>query len=308
MLGSVGAAVLALALGAGPELRVDWVRTSSLARARCPSADRIEADVRRRLSPEAEGGRIEGWISGSPGDWVAELAIVRADGTRAERRLEDDEATCSRIGAAASLAAALLLDPLAEIGRLVVAPEPEPPPEPEPAPPMGQLDFEAGAVGQAGTLPSISLGARVEGRWRLPSGWSLDALLEVHPEVRTETFGFTLAAGGLGLGYADRVGWLDWGVGLRALVGRLTAVVYPSDVVRASAPGSYLWAGASLELRAAVPIGGPASLVGFGGPVLALTRQRFDVLNQAEPAFQEAPLGARFGLGLVLRFEDSAPR
>lgn len=300
--------------------RLDWVRTGT-STAGCPAGAEMEREVRRRLSAPESADPVEAIVSRTAEGFAVRAVAISPLGERRERRLETEEDDCGRLARAAAVAIALLVDPWADAsepargarGEAEATP-PDDPAEaiataaaPAPARPIvtpGGIDLLAGVLGQAGTLPAASGGVRLEGRWRLAGPFAIGLGLEALPEVRTEAFGFSVVAGSIGASAMGRAGPFSFGGGLDLLGGVMSAVVYPSEEFSPSDPGSHPWAALSADGRVGLTLVDRFGLELRAGPVVSITRQRFDVRGAEDPAFREEPVAFRGFLAGVLRFDE----
>ena len=129
------------------------------------------------------------------------------------------------------------------------------------------MTLSVGALAHSGTLPAAGVGPRFEARWRFYSPLSLDMGVDLLPQVTDRPFAFSLVSGFVGLGVEVDALRMRWAASLRGHVGALSAFVLPSDEFAASEPGTYAWAGLSLDARLGVPLPGGWSVEGFVGPI-----------------------------------------
>lgn len=294
--------------------RLDWVRTGTAAAA-CPRGGEIEREVRRRLTAPEDADPVEAVVASDPPGFMVRAVATDAAGRARVRELRSDAEDCDEVARASVIAIALLLDPWANVAPVVepppsesvpaeavVASEPATPPAP--AGPSGGLDLLAGGLAQAGTLPEVSAGLRLEGRWRFRPPFGVSLGLEALPEVRTDAFGFSLVAASVGVAVQTRLGRWSVGGGVDVHGGLMSAVVYPSDEVVPTGPGSYGWAAVSADGRVGVQVIDRLGLEARVGPLVSLTRQPFEVAGASDPAFREEIVAFRGLLAVVVRFDE----
>lgn len=271
------------------------------------SAQVVNRKVNARVDIERVG-RDE--ASGVPGKYRGTLRIA-ADGGAHPRQLEADD--CVAVTSAAALILALAVE-----GML---PAPSPPIEPRadlaPATPWrSQLVLSAAALLDTASLPSVALGPEVGAGWGGEHG-ALRLGLGLRGAFFPSLFGGvadpTAAAGeggrfGLTEGAARGCAAYAWralevgpcvGVGVDHMLasGRGSQVTLSGSGTWASGQGAAV---AALSLTRALAVSGSAGLV------VPFARPTF-VVDSASPtaefpAHRPAPVSARLGLGLELRF------
>lgn len=332
-----GASLLVALLVVSPQtsqasepVRLRWSRGQGAES--CPDQDELARRVTSRLGFDpftaAASRSIEGYVEVQGRAWVAHLALRDPSGRwSAERTVPAEADDCVALADAVTLVIALSIDPDAALRPVpsasssppLAAPAPPvvsstppvvssaPPvvsaPSASSAPPSGAVPVTMAlrAVAQTGLVPA-GPGASVRGTIDLGErlGASVGALWLSEQRNDQGEAGFGLTALTLGLcGRAgERASWQIRGCG-GWMGGAVHAVVYQKIPTH---PGERWWtagwAGVALERRVVGPL-----VVEVGGElVVPLTRYRFVVSGQPEPAFQQASLGGMLFLGVGLSF------
>jgi hypothetical protein len=299
--------------------------------AECPARAAVLAEVTRTLGSAqvvnrrvnvrvdiARVGRDE--ANGVPGKYRGTVRIG-ADGGAHPRQLEADE--CVAVTSAAALILALavegMLPPPAPPTPATEAPPP-PPPAPRaelaPGPPWrSRLVVSAAALVDTATLPSVAVGPEVGAGWRGEHG-ALRLGLGLRGAFFPSLFGgvadpTTAGEGGrFGLlegaargcaAYAWRA--LEVGPCVGVGVDHMSASGRGSQVTLS---GSGTWASGQGAAVAAFSLTRALAISGSAGFVVPFARPTFVVDSASStaefPAHRPAPVSARLGLGLELRF------